>query len=169
MVIEALGVLSLHSISIRMVWTQLHRRITSLLLPFVTKTFMFHSINKNPPEISFMAVQFKLIMAVSWHCQTNPGFNPYLPPVTWLTRLTICVKTSNIEIVKIYNYVFSSRLRNQGEVNNVKNWHLFPFLTCICIANISIIISICYILKGGIWCQPRNFFHGCVIFRIQYV
>ena len=77
---------------------------------------MYSSINKNPPEISFMAVQFKLIMAGYWQCQTNPGFNPYLPPVTWLTRLTICVKTSNIEIVKIYNSVFSSRLINLGEV-----------------------------------------------------
>ena len=125
---------------------------------------MYSSINKNPPEISFMAVQFKLIMAVSWQCQTNPGFNPYLPPVTWLTRLTICVKTSNIEIVKIYNSVFSRRLINQGDVLcQIVNKSLFQlppfhFLTGICIAHISIITSICYILKGGIWCQSRKIF-----------
>ena len=118
-----------------------------------------------------MAVQFKLIMAVSWQCQTNPGFNPYLPPVTWLTRLTICVKTSNIEIVKIYNSVFSRRLINQGDVLcQIVNKSLFqlpPFhffdryMYC---PYLDYHLNMLYSQRWNLVPVPE-FFPGCVIFQ----
>ena len=82
--IEALGVLSLHSISIRMVWTQLRRQISRLLLPlfsgdddpisrFLCLLFRFTYIQKSIRICNLFRCANRLAEIRSTECRTWMG------------------------------------------------------------------------------------------------